>query len=59
MPILIMEPEEHIYHYGIDHYLENIFPYDTLFYRKMRRKQLLSYPCLKSIQDYFEIHLSR
>ena len=49
-----MEPEEHIYFYGIDHYLENLFPKDSQDYRKMRRKKLLSYACLQVMQRHYE-----
>jgi hypothetical protein len=49
-----MEPEEHIYFYGIDHYLETLFPKDSKDYRKMRRKNLLSYSCLQVMQHHYE-----
>ena len=35
-----MEPEEHIYFYGVDHYLETLFP-KIASIRKMRRKTII------------------
>lgn len=53
----IMEPEEHIYTFGIDHYIETIFPLDRPLDRIKRRKILLKYPGLKTMQNHYEAYL--
>ena len=49
-----MEPEEHIFTFGVDHYIETVFPDDRLSERIKRRKHLLSYKGLKLMQDHYE-----
>jgi hypothetical protein len=51
---LFMEPEVHIQFYGVDHYIETMFPNDTLDKRQWRRSHLLSYECLMIRQMIYE-----
>ena len=51
--IKLMEPEEHIEKHGIDHYIATNFPYDTETKRTWRRRNLLSFECLRCRQDKY------
>jgi hypothetical protein len=51
--IKLMEPEVHIEKHGIDHYIATNFPYDTETKRALRRRNLLSFECLRCRQDKY------
>jgi len=53
---LNLEPEVHIERYGIDHYVDTMFPYDTAAQRIARKRHLLSFPCLSAREQRFQSH---